>query len=292
MRTRRAAARIDFAKLALPAIVIYAAMVLLPIAISIFQSVTNATFPGSPADFIGVQNFMTALGSDAFLRSLANTAAITAFVTIVPNAVGFFLALLLDHPTRLFASLRAVIFVPVVLSSVVVAFVWQVLLTQNGAINQALAFLHLPQVGWLQDPAVALWSISAVVAWSVIGLCVVTYLAALQSIPGELVEAAKIDGAGPLATLRYVTWPGVAPALTLNTTVLLISGFKIYDQVLVLTGGGPAGATETATMRILKTSFDEFRTGLASSMAVLLLLLVVMCTVVALRLLQRREVQL
>lgn len=289
---RRTWALVDFGKLAVPAIAIYAAMVLVPVGVSIYQSLTNATYPGSPTSFIGFGNFTTALESEQFRDAMAHTLAITAFVTVVPNVLGFFLALLLDRPTRLFAALRGVVFIPVVLSSVVVSFIWQVLLTQNGAVNQIVAAVGLPPVGWLQDPSVALWSIGVVLAWSLTGLCVVTYLAALQSIPLDLTEAARIDGAGQLATLRYVTWPGVAPALTLNTTVLLISGFKVYDQVLVLTGGGPAGSTETATMRILRTSLDEFRTGLSAAMAVALLITVVLLTVLSLSLLQRREVQL
>lgn len=288
----RKLAWLDFGKLAVPTLVIYAAMVLAPIVITIVQSFTSATYPGSPSEFVGIDNYATALTSTSFQAAMAHTLGITAFVTIVPNAVGFALALLLDRPLRLFAVLRSIVFVPVVLASVVVAFIWQVLLTQKGAINDLLAGLGLPPVGWLQDPQVALISVSIVVAWALTGLCLVTYLAGLQSIPHELVEAARIDGAGFWSTLRYVTWPGVAPALTLNTVVLMISGFKVYEHVLILTGGGPSGATETATVRILRTSFEEFRTGLSSAMAVILLVVVLVVTVVALRLLQRREVQL
>lgn len=290
--SRRSLAVTDFTKLALPAVAIYVVAVLVPIGMSIWQSMTDATYPGSPAEFIGLENFGRALGSTEFTSSLVHTIAITAFVTIVPNAVGFALALLLDAPTRTFAALRAIIFIPVVLSSIVVSFIWQVLLTQKGAVNQLLNALGIPAVPWLQDPTVALFSIAFVVAWSLTGLCLVTYLAALQAIPHELTEAARIDGASRPQLLRYVIWPGVAPALTLNTVVLLISGFKVYDHVLVLTGGGPAGSTETATMRILRTTFDEFRTGLSSAMAVILLLIVMVATAVALRVLQKREVQL
>jgi multiple sugar transport system permease protein len=283
---------LDFVKLALLAIVIYATVVLVPISMSIFQSLTDMRLAGAPANLVGIDNFVRLIGNDTFHSAFLNTLLVTAVVTVVPNALGIALALLLDRPTRLFAGLRSILFIPVVLSSVVVSFIWQVIMTQRGVANSLLAAVGLPTVGWLQDPEVAIWSISIVVAWSLTGLCIVTYLAALQTIPTELVEAARIDGTRPLQTFQYVIWPGVAPALTLNTVVLMISGFKLYDHVVVMTGGGPAGASETVATLLLKTSFDEFRTGYASAMAVVLLAVVLLATAMILRLLQRREVQL
>jgi multiple sugar transport system permease protein len=288
---RRTALAKDFSVLALPALAVYFAVVLIPIVISILQSFTDMRLIGTPSTFVGLDNFAKLAGSAEFGRAFRNTLLVTAVVTVVPNAAGIALALLLDRPTRMFAALRSLLFIPVVLSSVVVSFIWQVILTQRGVANSLLGGLGIPPIGWIQDPAVAIWSIGIVVAWSLTGLCVVTYLAALQTVPGELVEASRIDGAGPVQTFRYVVWPGVAPALTLNTVVLMISGFKLYDHVVVLTGGGPAGATETVTTLLLQTSFEEFRTGYASAMAVVLLIAVLLTTTLSLRLLQRREVQ-
>jgi multiple sugar transport system permease protein len=272
---------------------VYATVVLLPILISVFQSFTNASITRPQPDFVGIDNYTRLVDNEAFHTAALNTVIVTAIVTIIPNGLGIALALLLDRPLRLYAALRAILFIPVILSSVVVSFIWQSILTEKGVLNQSLDAVGLGFLarGWLQDPTFAIGSIGVVVAWSMVGFCVVTYLGALQTIPLELSEAARIDGASKLQAFRYVVWPGVAPALTLNTVVLMISGFKLYDHVVVLTGGGPAGATETAATLILKTSFQEFRTGAASAISVVLLVFVMLATFVALRLLQRREVQ-
>jgi multiple sugar transport system permease protein len=126
-----------------------------------------------------------------------------------------------------------------------------------------------------------------------LGFCVVVYLAGLQGVPQELLEAAEIDGAGPLRRFRAVTWPLLAPSLTINTVVLLISAFKTYDYVKVITNGGPgSGATATIAFDVLQTGFDANHVGYASAMAVLMLVIVAVVTTVVLTFLRRREVDL
>lgn len=283
----------DLALFAAVPLAVYATVVLVPIFIALAQSFTDASITRPKTSFVGLDNYARMFASPSFQTAAVNTLLVTLMVTIVPNALGIAFALLLDRPTRLYSALRATLFIPVVLSSVVVSFIWQTILTKDGILNSILRGIGLDGIalGWLQVPALAIGSIGVVVAWSLTGLCVVTYLAALQSIPVELIEAARIDGASRLQVFRYILWPGVAPALTLNTVVLMISGFKLYDHVIVLTGGGPAGSTETAATLILKTSFQEFRTGAASAIAVLLLIVVMFASFVTLRALQAREVQ-
>jgi multiple sugar transport system permease protein len=126
-----------------------------------------------------------------------------------------------------------------------------------------------------------------------LGFCVVVYLAGLQGVPQDLLEAAALDGAGPFQRFRYVTWPMLAPALTINTVVLLISAFKIFDHVQVITKGGPgAGTTATIAYNVLDTGLTENRQGYASAMAIVMLVLIATAAGVILKLLQRRELQL
>jgi multiple sugar transport system permease protein len=130
-------------------------------------------------------------------------------------------------------------------------------------------------------------------SWQMLGFCVVVYLAGLQSVPPELHEAASLDGAGPLHRFRHVTWPLLAPALTINTVVLLITAFKAYDYVQVITNGGPGtGTTATVAFVILQTGFTADHEGYAAAMAVVMLAVVATAAAVVLRLLQRREVDL
>jgi multiple sugar transport system permease protein len=171
--------------------------------------------------------------------------------------------------------------------------VWTRLLADDGLVNQALGWVGVAPVGWLSDPSLALFSLGAIMAWQMLGFCVVVYLAGLQTVPAELLEAASIDGAGWLARFRHVTWPLLAPALTINTVVMLITAFKAYDHIQVITQGGPgSGTTATVAFVILQTGFTANRQGYAAAMAIVMLLIVATASAVALRLLQRREVDL
>src|SRR5262249_55592334 len=144
-------------------------------------------------------------------------------VVVVPNVAGLGIAVLLDRRGWFYQAWRTVFFVPVVLSSVVVSIVWTRLLADNGVVNEVLGWFGAGPVGWLSSPSLALWSLATIMSWQMLGFCVVVYLAGLQSVPHDLLEAAAIDGAGPVQRFRHVTWPLLAPALTINTVVLLIT---------------------------------------------------------------------
>jgi multiple sugar transport system permease protein len=227
--------------------------------------------------------------------SLKVTTILTLIVVISPNALGLALAVLLDRRGWFFNALRTVFFVPVVLSSVVVSVLWIRLLDNDGMLNQALRAVGVRNPpGWLSDPDYALYSMAGVISWQMLGFCVVVYLAGLQGVPNELLEAAAIDGAGPFRRFWRVTWPLLAPALTVNTVILLISAFKIFDQVQILThGGGPGtGTTRTIAFLALEEAFVDDLPGYASAEAVVMLVIIATAAAVALKLLQRREVDL
>jgi multiple sugar transport system permease protein len=218
---------------------------------------------------------------------------LTLIVTIVPNALGLGIAQLLDRRGWVFNALRAIFFVPVVLSSVVVSVIWESILTDDGLLNRLLADagVHHPP-GWLSDPNIALYSVASIMCWQSLGFCVVIYLAGLQSVPQELHEAAAIDGAGPMMRFRKVTWPMLAPAVTITTVLSLISGFKAYDQVQVITNGGPGtGTTNTLAFNIVQTGINGVHVGYGAAMATVMLVLIAVVSIAVLRLLQRREVE-
>ncbi|MBP2325420.1 multiple sugar transport system permease protein [Kibdelosporangium banguiense] len=283
-----------FVSFAAPGVLVYLCFVLAPIGISFYYSLTNYNPFNPPTTFVGLRNFGLLFEDEEFLTALEVTSILTLIVVIVPNVLGLAVALLLDKRGWLYNALRSVFFTPVILSSVVVSIIWSRLLDSEGPVNQLLRALGVRNPpGWLSDPDIALYSLASIVCWQMLGFCVVVYLAGLQGVPQELLEAAAIDGAGPVRRFRAVTWPLLAPALTINTVVLLISAFKTYDFVKVITNGGPGtGATATIAFNVLATGFDANHVGYASAMAIVMLLIVAVVTAIVLRLLQRREVDL
>ncbi|MFI7118864.1 carbohydrate ABC transporter permease [Amycolatopsis sp. NPDC049868] len=283
-----------FASFGAPGVVIYLCFVMAPILISFGYSLTNHNPFNPPAEFVGLENYRLLFQDEQFLTALRVTTILTVIVVVVPNVLGLGVALLLDRKGWLYNALRSVFFTPVILSSVVVSIIWTKLLDDRGPVNDALRALgveHPP--GWLSDPDLALYSVASIVCWQMLGFCVVVYLAGLQGVPAELLEAAEIDGAGPVRRFRAVTWPLLAPSLTINTVVLLISAFKTYDYVKVVTNGGPgSGTTATIAFSVLATGLDANHVGYASAMAMVMLVIVATLTTIVLRFLRRREVDL
>ncbi|MEV4575806.1 sugar ABC transporter permease [Nonomuraea jabiensis] len=272
-----------------PGVLVYGCFVLAPILLSFGYSLTNAGLYAPRTRFVGPDNYLRLLADPSFLTSLKVTTILTLIIVIVPNVAGVGVAVLLDRTGRLYRALRSVFFVPVVLSSVVVSVVWMAMLQDEGLINRLLGV----RVGWLSDPGLALYSIGFIISWQMLGFCSVVYLAALQGVPQSLHEAAAIDGAGSWTRFRKVTWPLLAPALTTNTVMLLITGFKAYDHIQVLTAGGPGlGTTATVAFNVIQVGFTANRTGESSAMAILMLVIVAAVSSVVLRVLNRREVDL
>jgi multiple sugar transport system permease protein len=285
---------LHFLSFGAPGITVYVCFVLAPIVVSVGYSLTNYNPFNPPTEYVGLRNYRLLFQDPEFLTSLRVTTVLTAIVVVVPNVLGLAIALLLDRRGWFYNALRTVFFTPVVLSTVVVSIIWVRLMADDGLIDQALRGLGVSDPpGWLSDPSYALYSLGIILSWQMLGFCAVVYLAGLQGVPGELLEAAAIDGAGPFARFRHITWPMLAPALTINTVVMLISAFKVYDHVQVITKGGPgSGTTATIAYNVIQTGFVANRQGYASAMAVTMLVIIAVAAAVALKILQRREVQL
>jgi multiple sugar transport system permease protein len=284
----------NFLTFGAPGLLVYLCFVLAPILVSIGYSLTNYNPFRPPTRYVGLRNYQLLFEDPEFLNALWVTTKLTLIVVIVPNVLGLLIALLLDRTGWFYNTLRSVFFVPVVLSSVVVSIIWTRMMADDGVINQALRALgvHDPP-GWLSDPDLAVYSVGAILSWQTLGFCVVVYLAGLQGVPKELHEAAEIDGASPFQRFRNVTWPLLAPALTINTVVQLISAFKVFDHIQVITNGGPGeGTTASIAFTVLQVGFTANRQGYASAMAIVMLVIIAIASGVTLKLLQRREVDL
>jgi ABC-type sugar transport system permease subunit len=273
---------------------LYAAFIVLPLFMSLHSSLTDANPLNASSRFVGLANYRQMLHDGALHSAVGYTLVLALGVTIVANLIGFGFAVLLNRTSLSYRVLRTLAFLPQVISGVITGFVWQTILTENGILNTLLQ--HLGVIGqpidWLGDPHLAQLSVGLVVAWVLSGFTTVVYLAALQGIPQELYDAASIDGAGPSRRLRDITVPMTASATTICVTICMITVMKLYDIITVLTGGGPAFATQSAAQYIVQTAFTSDEFGYASAVAIALLAICAVLALTITNVLRRREVTL
>ncbi|SEG90842.1 carbohydrate ABC transporter membrane protein 1, CUT1 family [Actinacidiphila yanglinensis] len=276
-----------------PALVVYAFVVLYPSIAGVVYAFTDWSGIGS-FSFVGLDNFHTLLHDDRALASVGNTLLLTVAIVVVQNAIGLLLALGVNTNIRSKALLRVVFFAPAVVSPVMVAFLWKYVYNpENGAgLNGILGAVGLGGLrqDWLGNPSLTLWSVAGMVVWQYAGYSMVIFLAGLQGVPAELHEAARIDGAGAWQRFRYVTWPLLAPALTINLMLSTIGGLKLFDQVYAATDGGPGTSSETLSTVLYKEAFVYGKFGYSTAVALVLALFVAAVSLIQLRYLRAREV--
>lgn len=244
----------------------------------------------SPMSWVGLDNFGDLLGDGATWAAFGHTLAYIAGYLPLVYAGGLAVALALNTALRGRTIFRAAYFLPVVTSWVVVALVWKWLLNPaNGIVNHVLGLVGVDGPGWWTDPAWAMPSVIIASAWKDLGFVMVILLAGLQAIPGELYDAARVDGTSAWQRFRHVTLPLLSPSTFFVVVISLINGFQVFDQVYVMTGGGPAGATEVVVQQIYDLTFRYGRAGDASALSWLLFAVVLVVTVVQVRV-QRRWV--
>ena len=280
--------------LAVLALGLYALFIVVPVAMSAWKSLTDENPLLAHASFVGLANYSEMIHDDDLTASLSFTLILTGAVTIVANAAGIGFAMLLNKTSLSFRTMRTVAFLPQVLSGVIVGFVWRYILAQDGILNELLTgagIIDRP-ITWLGSPNLAMFSVGLVAAWVLTGFTTVVHLAALQSVPVELYQAAMVDGAGRWQRFRRITLPMVAPGTTISVTISLITMLKLYDIIAALTSGGPADATQSTALYIVRLAFTDDRFGYASAVAMLLLVLSAVIALSVTGLLRRREVDL
>jgi multiple sugar transport system permease protein len=278
---------IALAVLLLPSLIGMSAFYILPVVSSFVLSFSKWDLL-TPIQWIGIGNYIAALADPAVQQALRNT--LTFILGYLPSvvAIGLGLALLLNRKLKGRTVFRAIYFVPVVTSWVAVSLVWKWLLNpQYGLINWGLSLIGIKGPGWLFDPSWAMAGVILTTIWKDIGFVTVIYLAGLQEIPENLGEASELDGATAWQKFWSVTWPMLAPTTFFVTTISLISSFQVFDQVFIMTGGGPVGATTTMVQLIYKNAFSYGQMGYASAISWILFALIFAVTI-AQNLLQKR----
>ncbi|MCX4404643.1 MULTISPECIES: carbohydrate ABC transporter permease [unclassified Streptomyces] len=253
-----------------PAVVLFAVMMLVPLVLSGYLSLTDWDGYTAHPGMVGLEHYRTLLTDPEVRQAAWITALLTVVGTLAINVIGLALALAISAPSRLNTVLRTVFFYPYVISALIIGFLWSALLSTNGAVNTLLRSARHTGLPFLSQPGWALASLIAVVVWSGFGFTLVLYIAGLHTVPDSLLEAARIDGAGRFRTLRSVTLPMIAPVVTVNVVLTLVTLLRSYDLVLSLTGGGPAGTTQTAAYLILAQSFQNNALGYGSAQSMVL----------------------
>lgn len=272
-----------------PALVLHVVLVLSPYAQAFYLALTDWTGVAGEASFVGADNFAR-LGSDSlFLDAVRNNLVMLAVVPLVTIGIGLFLASMLRHsPSRIAQGYRIVYFFPQLLSLVVIGVLWSFVYNPNtGLLNSGLRAAGLGGLAtsWLAEPAWALIAVMAVLVWSSVGFYVVLFGAAIDQIPAELFEAAKLDGAGRWATFWKVTLPLVRESVQVAFVYLGIAALDAFAVVQVMTvgPGGPDGATEVIGLSLYRTAFAYGKFGYASAMGVALFFATLTLAVLALR---------
>jgi multiple sugar transport system permease protein len=242
----------------------------------------------SPPHWVGFANFQELVHDKDFHNALKNTLIFIAGYLPLVYILGLSAALALDRKFRGSSILRAAYFLPVITSWVVVALLWKWILNPNGGlVNSALAAIGIQGPGWWTSKSWSMISVILPSAWKDLGYVMLILLAGLQSIPPEYKEAAAIDGANKRQILFRITLPLLTPASFFILVVSLINNFQVFDQIYVMTQGGPEGSTSVVVQQIVKNSFDYGHMGYASAMSMVLFSIILVITGIQIRLQKR-----
>ncbi len=265
---------------------------LIPAVTGIYYSFTDWNGIGKAKNFIGFNNYIHTLTTDSkFMHAFAFTFLFAVFAVIIVNMAGFLLALLVTMNFRGSNVLRGIFFMPNLIGGILLGFTWQFIFVQIfGSVGKGFDIRWLQ--GWLSNTETGFIGLLIVVVWQLSGYMMLIYIAQLQNIPDSLLEAAQIDGANALHRLRHIIMPLVAPAFTIGLFLTISNAFKLFDQNVALTNGGPANSTQMLALNIYNTAFLEGKFGLAQSKAVIFLVVVAGISLVQLRISKSKEVEL
>ncbi|WP_169808702.1 carbohydrate ABC transporter permease [Microtetraspora niveoalba] len=271
--------------LAVPAVGLIGGFVLYPALNTLLFSFTD--FNGlTPASFVGTRQY-EALATDAvFHRTLLNSALITVTVTVLLVCLPLPVAYWIHRGIPFRRFFRTVLYLPVVVPIIVSSVAWKWMLDDNGLVNHVLVSLGITRepVSWLSDPGWAIWSVAGVIVWRAFGIYLLIYLAGLATLPGEHFEAAAIDGAGHVRTFANIVVPQLRGSIVLSSVIAFVAAMRTFDEIYVLTGGGPVNASKNTAYYIWESAFSFFKFGYGSAMAVVLLALVLGLVLLGLRL--------
>lgn len=262
-----------------PAYFIFTVFILIPIGVVIYYSITNFNLY-SPPELVGFRNYVNLFKDEDFLRAVGNTLVYTALTLFPQLALGLFVAVLLYRKSRLIPLFRTAFYLPNVMSMVCMSMVWLWIYDPTyGLLNALLKQFGFSMQQWLGDPDMAMGCVVIMSIWKSCGYSMVIFLSGLTSIPDSLYEAASLDGAGAIRKFISITWPMLRPTTFFLLVTGIVNSFSVFEQINIMTGGGPLDRTTTVVHQIYRRAFLEFKMGYAGAMSVVLLLFSVLVTI-------------
>ena len=269
---------------------IFCAVVILPFLYGFYLTLTDWDGVSKVKNIVGVQNYISVFKDTAFWSSMGLTLKYVVLSVILVNAVAFLLAYALTNGIKGQKFFRAGFFTPNLIGGVVLGFIWQFVFIQGfDAIGQAVGTEALQ--GWLSTTRTGFWGLVILTAWQMSGYIMIIYIAHLEGIPEDLIEAAQIDGANVFQRFRHIIFPLVAPAFTVSMFLTLSNSFKLYDQNLSLTGGAPYNSTQMVAMNIYNTAFLENKMAYAQSKALVFFIIIAVISLTQVYYNKKREVE-
>ncbi len=257
--------------------------VAVPVVATFILSLTDYNVFSAPK-WIGLENYIQIWNDPVFHKATWNTVVYTFWTVPVSMAIAVVIAVALNQNLRARNWFRAAFFLPQVTATVAIAMVWLWIYNpQGGLLNAVLGFFGIPGHAWLQSTDSALWAVSIVGVWQGIGMKMLIYIAALQNVDEALYEAASIDGASSIRKFWSITLPMLKPATFFVFVISIIGAFQVFDQIYVLTNGGPANATTMMTYEVYRSAFENFKMGLACAQSVFLFAFLLVMTVISRR---------
>lgn len=260
----------------LPALIPLVIFWIYPIIKSIYISFTDWDYMTADYNFIGLENYKSLLGDSNFYQALSNTVEFS-LGTIIPTIIGgLLLALLLQKNFRGSGIYKVILFSPWITPTVAISIVWTWIFDPNvGIANKVLEFLNMAPLEWLNSSQTSMLAVIIVTVWKSIGYAMIFYISALEKVPNVLYEAASLDGANWWQKFRHITLPGISPTTFFLVIITTINALQAYDQIQVLTQGGPSGSTRTLLYQYYQLAFEQFNMGQATAVAVILIIITV-----------------
>jgi raffinose/stachyose/melibiose transport system permease protein len=281
-----------FALFTVPLLFVFATVVIIPFIIGIYYSfVSWDGIPANPKVFVGLSNYTQLFQDGRFLSSAWHTLEFTVLALISVNVGGLLLSLLVTSRLRASNAARTLFFMPNLIGGLILGYIWQFVFNNTFTfIGEQTGFKGL-FFNWLLNPQFALYAIVIVFTWQMAGYTMIIYIAGIQGIPDDLMEAAKVDGANFWHRLTKIIFPLLMPAFTICLFLTLSNAFKMYDVNLSLTNGGPANGTELFAMNIFNEIFGYGHYGIGQAKAIIFFLIVAIFTLTQVAITKRREVQ-
>lgn len=260
----------------LPAFIPLCVFWLYPICRAIWISFTNWDFMSPSYNLVGLTNYLAVFNDGRFYEALINTIVFTAGTLIPTIVLGLLLALALSKKFHGSEILKFIIFSPWITPTVAISIVWTWIFQPDGGLaNQILNFFQLPGLKWISSSDTAMLSVILVTVWKSLGYAMIFYLSALEKVPKDLYEASSIDGAHGLRQFFDITLPSISPTTFFLTIITMINSLQAYDQIQILTQGGPSGSTRTLLYMYYQLGFEEFSMGKASAVATIMMIITV-----------------